>query len=321
MITMTSRSFVLRAALFTGAAIVAMIASTSAQQNPYLGRWNLTPTGDNTGVYWLEIKEDGGKLTGMFLNLGGHPLPLATVKVENGELFFQGAPPQRGSAPEYRARIQGDTLAGTIKTPARTIEFIGVRPPKWPAFDANAAHKTGKTVELFDGKSMDAWDVADRSKPSGWSVVDGAMTNTPHANNLVSKQKFQDFKIQAEYKLETNSNSGIYLRGRYELQVLDDYGKPAESHGHMSIYAWKAPSVNASKPAGEWQTMEATVVGNKVTVFLNGTKVHDNATLEAITGGALDANETEPGPIMIQGDHEKVTYRKVTVTPILNARR
>ena len=318
---MKSLHFVSHGALVLSMAIIAAAVSIGAQQNPYAGRWNLTGTGEDAGVYWLEIKDDGGQLTGMFLNRGGSPVKLATVKVENGELFFQGAPPQSGVAPEYRARIQADKLAGTIKTPARTIEFIGVRPPKWPAFDANAAHKMGKTVELFDGKSMDAWDVADRSKPSGWSVVDGAMTNTPHANNLVSKQKFQDFKIQAEYKLETNSNSGIYLRGRYELQVLDDYGKPAESHGHMSIYAWKAPSVNASKPAGEWQTMEATVVGNKVTVFLNGTKVHDNATLEAITGGALDANETEPGPIMIQGDHEKVTYRKVTVSPILDARR
>jgi hypothetical protein len=318
---MTSRSFTLRAAAVAAMALVGTLVSIGAQHHPFLGRWNLTGIGEDAGVYWLEIKEEGGLLTGLFLNRGGSPVKLATVKVENGELFFQNAPPQRGSAPEYRARIHGDTLAGTIKTPARTIEFVGVRPPKWPAVDVNATHRVGKPIELFNGKSMDAWDVADKSKPSGWSVVDGAMTNTPHANNLVSKQKFQDFIIHAEYKLETSSNSGIYLRGRYELQVLDDYGKPPETHGHMSIYAWKAPLVNASKPVGEWQTMEATVVGNKVTVFLNGKKVHDNATLEAITGGALDANETEPGPIMIQGDHEKVTYRKVTVTPILDARR
>jgi hypothetical protein len=313
----TSRS----AGRIVAIAIASMAVTIGAQQNPYAGRWNLTGAGENGGVYWLEIKDDGGQLTGMFLNRGGSPVKLATVKVENGELFFQGAAPQRGTAPEYRARIQGGKLAGTIKTPARTIEFVGERPPKWPAADANAAHKLGKPVELFDGKSMDTWDVEDKSKPSGWSAVDGAMTNTPHANNLVSKQKFQDFKIHAEYKLETNSNSGIYLRGRYELQVLDDYGKPPDVHSHMSIYAWKAPLVNASKPVGEWQAMDATVVGNKVTVFLNGQKVHDNATIEAITGGALDAKETEPGPIMIQGDHEKVTYRKVTVTPILDGTR
>jgi hypothetical protein len=320
MITMNSRHFTLRIALLAAVAIVSVVASTGAQQNPYLGRWNLTPTGDNPRVYWLEIKEEGGQLTGMFLSGGGHPLKLATVKVENGELFFQGAPTQRGSGPEYRARIQGDKLTGTIKSPERTIEFAGVRPPKWPAADANASHKLGKPVELFDGKSMDAWDVQTKGKPMGWSVVDGTMTNVPKANNLISKQKFQDYKIHAEYKLEPESNSGIYIRGRYELQVLDDFGKPPHDRSHMSIYGWHAPRVNASKPVGEWQTMDATIVANKVTVVLNGQKVQDNVTLEAITGGALDANETEPGPIMIQGDHQKVTFRKVTVTPIVGAR-
>jgi hypothetical protein len=318
---MISRSFALRAALLAVIAIAATIASASAQQNPFLGRWNLTPTGDNRGVYWLEIKEEGGQLTGMFLNRGGHPLKLATVKVENGELFFQGAAPPKGTAAEHRARIQGDKLVGTIKSADRTIEFVGARPPKWPAADANAAHKLGTPVQLFDGKSMDAWDVAVKDRPMGWSVVDGTMTNAPKANNLISKQKFQDYKIQAEYKLEPNSNSGIYIRGRYELQVLDDFGKPPHDRSHMSVYGWHAPKVNASKPVGEWQTMEATIVANKVTVVLNGQKVQDNVTLEAVTGGALDANETQPGPVMIQGDHEKVTYRKVTVTPILDARK
>lgn len=314
---MINRHFVMAAIVLAGA-----VAATSAQQSPYLGRWNLTGTGANSAnVYWLEVKEDGGQLTGMFLNRGGSPVKLASVKIENGELVFQTSPPAKGTATEGRARVEGGKLAGTIKTGERTVEFAGVRPPKWPAADANASHKLGTPVELFNGTSMDAWDVQNKSKPSGWSIVDGAMTNVPHANNLISKQKFQDYKIHAEYKLEQNSNSGIYIRGRYELQVLDDFGKPTESHGHMSIYAWKAPLVNASKPVGEWQTMDATIVANKVSVTLNGQKVQDNSTLEAITGGALDANESEPGPVMIQGDHEKVTYRKVTVTPILDGRK
>lgn len=303
-------------------AFACAVAATSAQQNPFLGRWNLTGTGENASyVYWLEIKQEGGQLTGMFLNRGGHPLKLASVKVENGELIFQTDPPARGTAPEYHARLQGDKLAGSVKLGERTVEFVGVRPPKWGPANANAPHKFGKPVDLFDGKSMDAWGVQNKSKPLNWSIVEGAMTNTPPANNLVSKEQFQDFKIQAEYKLDTNSNSGIYLRGRYELQVLDDFGKEPFDRSHMSVYGWHAPTVNASKPVGEWQTMEATVVGNRVTVFLNGKKVQDNVTLEAITGGALDANELEPGPIMLQGDHEKVWYRKVTVTPITDGRK
>ena len=143
------------------------------------------------------------------------------------------------------------------------------------------------------------------------------MTNEPKGNNLVSKEKFTDFRLDAEYKVSPKGNSGIYLRGRYEMQVLDDAGRTDDrEHGHMSIYSAKAPLVNASKAADEWQTVQITVVGNCVSATLNGQKIHDNSKIARITGGALDAKETEPGPIMIQGDHEKVWYRKVVVTPI-----
>jgi 3-keto-disaccharide hydrolase len=308
------------------------VASAIAQQNPYLGRWNITGTGENSNyVYWLEVKDEGGKLSGMLLNRGGHPLPLPVIKVENGELIFQTEPGRSGPGPEFHMRAQGDKLMGSVKLADRTVELAGARPPKWGKYDANAPHKFGAPVALFDGKSMDAWDVQNKNRPMNWTIEDGAMTNTPPANNLISKQKFQDFKIHAEYKLDkphptqngrlSKANSGIYLRGRYELQVLDDYGEKTFERGHMSVYGWHTPTTNASKPAGEWQTMEATVVGNRVTVILNGQKVQDNVTLEAITGGALDANESEPGPIMLQGDHEKVWYRNVTVTPIIDARK
>jgi hypothetical protein len=298
-------------------ALTATTASLAADQKGFLGRWNLTGTGENSGyVYWLEVKEDAGQLSGRLLNRGGSPVPLDSVKVEGDELVFQLTTAKDRPPTVFRARQNGDKLQGSVTLPNRTVEFVGARPPKWGTSDADAKHSYGKAVELFDGKSMDAWDVQDKNRPSGWTVADGSMTNEPHANNLVSKQKFKDFKIHAEYKLEKDSNSGIYLRGRYELQVLDDYGKPTEAHGHMSIYAWKAPLVNASKPAGEWQTMDAVLVGNRVTVTLNGQKVQDNSELQAITGGALDANETEPGPIVLQGDHGKVWFRKVTVTPM-----
>jgi hypothetical protein len=156
----------------------------------------------------------------------------------------------------------------------------------------------------------------------GWSIEDNVMTNGDGGNNLVSHQTFTNFKVEAEYRLGENSNSGIYLRGRYELQVLDDYGRTEgrADLGHMAIYGRTAPSVNASKPIGEWQAMEAVLVGNRVTVTLNGQRVHDNAIIGGITGGALDANETAPGPIMVQGDHSGVWIRRLVVTPITATR-
>jgi hypothetical protein len=295
----------------------------SPQQGSFLGRWNLTGTGAHSAyVGWLEITQDKGALTGKFLNRGGHPLDLASVRIENGELIFQSAPGKSGPGPEHRARLQGDRIAGSLRWRDQAVEFVGTRPPKWPPSDANAAHTFGAAVELFDGKSMAGFDVQLKDRPAGWEVSEGLMKNPVPGNNLISKQKFQDFRLHAEYKLEKDSHSGIYLRGRYELQVLDhDYGQPPDRFSHMAVYGWVAPLVNGSNPEGEWQIVDATIVGNKLSVVLNGKKVHDNTTLEAITGNALDANETEPGPIMLLGNHGKVAYRRVIVTPIVGKAR
>jgi hypothetical protein len=303
-------------------AIAALLLVTGAMQTyadnkPFLGRWNLTGTGaDSAAVFWLEVTEANGTLAGRFLNRGGSPVKLASIEVKGDELVFQTAGTNTNPGQTHTAKFVNGKLTGQVTLRDRTVTWVGARPPAWKAANANGAHTFGKPVDL---SALDAWGLQRADRPSGWSMVDGAMTNEKGANNLVSKDTFKDFKIQAEYKIEPGSNSGIYLRGRYELQVLDDSGKPAEEHGHMAIYAWVKPLVNASKPGGEWQAMEATIVGNRVTVTLNGQKVHDNAEIQAITGGALDANEEAPGPIMLQGDHGKVWYRKVVVTPIAKA--
>ncbi len=298
-------------------ALIALLSALVPPQTTqgYTGRWNFTGTGEHADrVYWLEVTEKGGELSGMFLYRTGSPLVLESVRIEDGQLVWKMRP-NRGEAPEHRARLEGNTLVGTILDRGTPVAVVGVRPPQWPAADANAQHTYAKPVALFDGSSIDSFKLQHASRPSGWSLESGTMTNTRGANNLVSKETFKDFRLEAEYKVEPGSNSGLYLRGRYELQVLDDYGKPPEKTGHMSIYGWTPPRVNASKPAGEWQSMAAVLVGNRVSVTLNGQKVHDNAEIQAITGGALDANETAPGPLLIQGDHNKVWYRRIVITP------
>ncbi len=291
-----------------------------AQENPFLGKWDITGVAPNTNVvYWLEVKEEGGKLAANFLNRGGSVLPVSEIKIEGNELVFSPALPRPNAPkPVHRAHIEEGRLLGMMTLGEQEVAWIGLRPPMWKEnYNANARHRFGMPVLLFDGTTMEHWNPQHKDKPLGWTIADGVMTNEPKANNLVSKHRFQDFKIRCEYKVEDKSNSGIYLRGRYELQVLGDFGKAAESHGHMALYSRVAPTVNASLPAGQWQTMEATIAGNRLTVVLNGKKVHDNIVIEGITGGALDSNEGEPGPIMIQGDHEKVWFRRVVVTPIL----
>jgi hypothetical protein len=295
-----------------GIAALALGGAARAQNNPFAGAWNITPEAPATGVYWLEVKDEGGKPAAVFLNRGGSPVPAQDVKISGDELTFMvGGTAQ--NRPTVTLRAAGNKLTGTVGT----VKVAGERPPTWGACDANGTHAFGKPVTLFDGKSLDAWGVQIKDRAIGWAIEDGVMTNQPKANNLVSKETFRDFRLDAEYKLSERGNSGIYLRGRYEMQVLDDFGRTDDrEHGHMSIYSAKAPLVNASKKAGEWQTAQITVVGNCVSATLNGQKIHDNSKLVRITGGALDAKESEPGPVMIQGDHEKVWYRKVAVTPI-----
>ena len=296
-------------------AVAVLSVTLGADDKAFLGRWTLMGSGDRPGAYWLEVKEDGGKLSALFLNRGGHPTPAENVRVEGNELIFLHGTGTQPKA-EFRGKLTGDKLTATLKRGDQTLMLNGGKAPTWPPSNANGQHTYGKPVVLFDGKSLDAFGVQNATVPMNWSIEDGVMTNGEHANNLVSKEKFKDFKINAEYKVGPGTNSGIYLRGRYELQVLDEFGKPTFERGHMSIYGWKAADVNASKPAGEWQDMEAIVVGNHVTVTHNGKRVHDNAVLQAITGGALDNDELAAGPIMIQGDHSKVWFRKITVTPI-----
>lgn len=297
-----------------------------AQENAFLGKWDITGLGPHSHyVYWLEVKEEGGKLIGSFLNRSGSVLSLDEIKIEGDELVFSPKTPRAGMPKQiHRAKIEEDRLLGLMTAgegeSAQSVAWIGARAPKWGDFNANKRYKMGAPVPLFDGKTMEKWDVQHKDQPSGWTVIDGVMTNEAKANNLVTPHRFGDFKIYCEYKLEEKSNSGIYLRGRYELQVLDDAGKPPDIHGHMALYSRVKPAVNASLPAGQWQTMEATIVGNRLTVVLNGKKVHDNIVIDGVTGGALDSNEGELGPIMIQGDHGKVSFRKVVVTPILNSR-
>ncbi|MBM3809664.1 MAG: DUF1080 domain-containing protein [Acidimicrobiia bacterium] len=332
-------------------ALAVAAALVAVQQNPMVGRWNLTGTGPDTDkVYWLEVTQNGNQLGGRFLNRTAHATPLAWIRLDGDELVFQygrgeggAADPVRACGPIYRARLEHGKLIGRhvpepcnlpprdaapgtpapappSAPPAKPINWVGVRQPAWPPSNANAAHAYGKPVVLVGpGVGLEVW--GGRSEKGAWKIVDGILENEPPTYNPISMEKFKDFKVEAEFKLDADQNSGLYLRGRYELQLVLGTG-PAATNGRqglVSIYGWKAADVYAGKPAGEWQALEAIVVGNRVTVTLNGRRVHDNALLPAMTGGALDNDELAPGPIMIQGDHSRVAFRTLVVTPIVRA--
>jgi hypothetical protein len=301
------------------------IAASPASGDAFLGRWDITiaPADKGRARYcWLELTKEAGTLQGRFNQGGGAVFPLKELAIENGELKFQhqfGRPADNLQA-VYRAHVTNGRLDGTAtfgKGAPRTL--IGVRPPVWPA--KLAVRKPGKPIELFNGKDMTGWLGQNTGKPTGWTVRNGVMVNDDHppdvsADNIYTEAKFRDFKLEVEFSVASKSNSGVYLRGRYEIQVMDDAGQPLNVHSQGALYGFIIPSTNASKPAGEWQKYEITLIANRVTVVLNGTKIIDNAEVPGITGGALDASESERGPIMLQGDHGLIQYRKAVLTPL-----
>lgn len=171
---------------------------------------------------------------------------------------------------------------------------------------------------LFNGRNMDGWHLRNPSGHNSWTVEEGVLKNTvkkgEHGTDLVTDQKFRDFIVRYEYMVPENSNSGFYLRGRHEIQILGDFAKGETGPGgNGAIYGFKAPDAFVSRPGDEWQTVEATMIGNKITVVLNGVKIHDKVECDKSTGSQLDNKVDEPGSIFLQGDHGTVWFRNMMI--------
>jgi hypothetical protein len=157
-------------------------------------------------------------------------------------------------------------------------------------------------------------------------VRDGLLVNTviqekngPHKNygNLRTDREFEDFNLHVEGRVGKGENSGVYLRGIYEVQVEDTFGRAPDSHTMGAVYSRIKPALSAEKATGEWQTMDISLVDRHVTVVLNGKRIINNEPLLGCTGGALWSDVTKPGPIYLQGDHTGMTYRSVVLKPVL----
>ncbi|MBN1419821.1 MAG: DUF1080 domain-containing protein [Planctomycetes bacterium] len=270
------------------------------------GKWKLIMAG---GTEWdaayLILDEKDGKLTGRGIDPEGQNYPVVRAALDGAKLTVGVRAPDSGAVLRGEGQVRGDRMAVKVTLPeGDAIEFAGQRERAW-----------GEPVVLFDGKSLAGWKARDAAKKFGWKVEDGAMVNSPPDVDIVSEKRFRDFRLHIEFNVDPGANSGVYLRGRYEMQILDDHGKGVESHGNGAVYSRIVPKKNASKPAGEWQAADVTLIGRWLTVVMNGETIIDNEYLDGITGGALDPWEGEPGPILLQGDHGRVRYRNITIAP------
>ena len=206
----------------------------------------------------------------------------------------------------------GDKLAGVQKRGEATTPLAGVRAPALK----RAEPKAWTTPEpLFNGKNLDGWEPLGDPSRSHWTVKDGLLVNQDHGANLRSKRTFNDLRLHFEVNCPDHANSGFYLRGRYEVQLESEplSANPVERR-IGSIYGRIAPKTELPRQPGVWETFDVTLVGRTVTVVRNGVTTIDHQEVEGITGGALDANEAEPGPFYIQGDHTGgLKFRNITV--------
>jgi hypothetical protein len=295
-------------------------AAQAPAQAPIIGRWDLTVQGPKaTYPSWLEVSLSGTRtLVGRFVGGGGSARPISRVDFSNGALRF-AIPPQwekETSDLVVEATLAGDVLEGTLVTPAgERHRFTGRRAPSL----RRAAEPTwGKPVPLFNGKDLSGWTTFGGT--SQWTAEGGALVNGKSGANLVTTEKFTDFKLHLEVNCPKGSNSGIYLRGRYEVQIEDSTNPEPRSVDVGGVYGFLVPNENASKGAGAWQTFDITLVGRRVTVVLNGKTIICDQTIPGITGGALDSDEGAPGPIYLQGDHGAVQYRNLVITPAVGTK-
>jgi type 1 glutamine amidotransferase len=190
--------------------------------------------------------------------------------------------------------------------------------PQDTTFHVSKEERKDGFKPLFNGKNTDGWKPRNTGWKSSWTVQNGALVNTVlaggHGVDLITEDKYKDFVVRYEYMVPKKSNSGFYLRGRHEIQISDDTEvKEPGMHSNGAVYVIAPASAPASRKIGEWQSVEARMVGNKVTVFLNGVKIHDNLVVDKATGGQLDDKVGDAGPFMLQGDHGNVSFRNIRV--------
>ena len=283
-----------------------MAASLHAQTASFVGRWdfNLGPE----RASWLSIADKNGNLDVWYQPTGGHFYQLKDVKEDGSHLILTVSPKTT-----WDLTATDGKLTGMQKRAGKTLALTGVRAP-----DLKHEPPTSWTIPqpLFDGKDLTGWEpIGDKAK-SHWVVEDGLLVNEAHGVNLKSTKKFDDFKLHFEVLCPDGANSGMYLRGRYEVQLeYEKAGTEPPERGMGSIYGRIAPTVEMPRKPGQWETFDVTLVGRTVSIWRDGVKIVENKEIEGITGGALDANEGEPGPFYIQGDHTGgLKFRNITVS-------
>lgn len=326
------------AALLLCTSIFSPSAQAESIPDSLLGDWTLEIESGEAG--WLSISEtdDGEPSVSMMVNVGSIK-PLKGVEVRDGKLHVPLKTFRKGKkgpiVSQNRAVIwtEGGELKGKITTSFAdggkediVDPFTGKKIPPMPSAPDLSKVKFGEVITLFNGEDLSGWRLRRPEKNDGWSVKDGVLVNTtPKTDfsitgafgNLQTEGVYGDGKLHIEFLIEKDRNSGIYVRGIYEAQVVDRDSRMQGLQGVGSIFGLVERSENPGKPGGEWQSYDITLVDRHITVVLNGVKVIDNQPVSGPTSGAMHTDPIAPGPLYLQGDHTSVKYRNIVFAPVV----
>lgn len=287
--------------------------STSA----FLGRWDLTLRApDRDYPSWLELNEENGQLKAEMVGRWGNARPLPSVELSNGRLKFVSPKEEEGSKTDlvFEGKLSGRMLTGTLNGPdGKTWRWSGHRAP---TLKRTAAPRWAAPIALFNGKNLTGWHEDKPGAAPAWKVENGSLITPGNGPELINNSKFEDFKLHVEFNCGPESNSGVYLRGRYEVQVETDSIADPPNRRIGSVYGFIAPDPELPREPNEWQTYDITLMGRRITVVHDGQTVISNKDIPGITGGALDSHEELPGPIYLQGSEKgHVMFRSIVLTP------
>ena len=304
--------------LLATAALIPALAQIAARNgarksDPFTGQWDLTvaPRAANAKAYpdWMEVGVMEGAPSVRIQPRGGSAFYARQCSVEGKHLSVQWGTDET----TWDLNLKGDKLSGVEKHGADAFaDLVGVRAPLLKRKPPKAWTDPER---IFNGKDLTGWVPTDPAADNHWMVKDSELVNASKGANLKTSRTFDDFKLHIEFNCPDEGNSGIYLRGRYEVQV--EYEKVDANdrfHSIGSVYSMIAPAVDLPRTPGKWESFDITLVGRWLTVVRNGVTTIDNQEIPGTTGGALDSNEGEPGPFFLQGDHTGgMKYRNITV--------
>jgi hypothetical protein len=300
--------------LLTLTAATALLARPGAN---IVGRWDITVHEQRgPAPSWLEVDTSGrDALVGRFVGIFGSARPITSIDIAGDSIHF--AIPHQWESGDgelvVSGKLVGDTLTGSMTFPdGHTSPWTGVRAPlmlpmKTPVW--------GTPINLL-AHGLTVWRTQ-YNAPNQWTydTATKVLSSKKPGGNLMTDSTFGDFKLHIEFRYTKDGNSGVYLRGRHEVQVEDDYGREPHSHRFSGVYGFIEPNAMMAKPAGQWNSYDITLVGRVVTIVANGKTVVSQQVIPGPTGGAIDSNEGAPGPVLLQGDHLPVEYRNIVITP------